>query len=414
MELQIVYKKLTKESKIACMIPAIVLKTVIKTKHMKTLTTFISCLFIMSAPFFSSAQSNVYVLDTERHTMYVNNQPGNYFSIEFDKGDLEKTDADNVYTLFGRHSQILSIPYDSKSYFLVGNPAMEKQLLYDFMKQETDYLKKSFGRSLELKKEMIQNKTEKNFLIWSYRAKYKSKYDDQELKEILKHSGSGDVNFDNITHQVNLTFVSNKHIISIINPIFTGEVLEDEIEKLEYLTEQITTCAFPIDVQLLLHKTYAAENNSEYELKDEAAGITIPLPEWLNFCHYPAKNSIMAGFKEQNGITDLVLVNWESRRSKKSFATFIEESLADTSITTKNLCNDNPIDEGIFYDVVQGDYFKCKYVFLEGKDAYCKLVFLASPDTYSANLPWMNDFISNIEIERTDFFSDESLSKTTD
>lgn len=381
---------------------------------MKTLTTLIACISIVFSTLLSTAQSNVYVVDTEKHTVYVNNQPGNYFSIEFDKGDLKATEADNVFALFGRHSQILSIPYDAKSYFLIGNPAMEKQLLHDFMKKETSYLKKSFGRSLELKKEVIQNKTKKNFLIWSYRAKYKSKYDDDELKEILKHSGAGEVKLDNITHQVNLTFVANKHIISIINPIFSGEVFEDEIEKLHNLTEQITTCAFPIDVQLLLHKTYAAENNTKYELKDEAAGITIPIPEWLNFCQYPVKNGLMAGFTEQKGITDLLLVNWESRRNKKSFATFIEESLADTSITTKILCNDNPIDDGIFYDVLQSDYFKCKYVFLEGKDAYCKMVFLASPDTYSANLPWLNDFISTVEIKRSDFFNDESLSETHD
>lgn len=370
---------------------------------MKTLTILLSCLSLLFTTFLSNAQGNIYVVDTDQHTVYVNNQPGNYFSIEFEKGDLQTTKADNVYDLYGRHSQILSIPYDGDSYFLVGNPAMEKQLLYDFMKKETDYLKKSFGRSLELKKEMVQNKGEKNFLIWSYRAKYKSKYEDEELTEILKYSGAGDVNIDNITHQLNLTFVANKHIISIINPIFTGDNLEEEIDKLEHLTQQITTCAFPIDVQLLLHKTFAAENDTKYELKDEVAGITIPLPEWLNFCQYPDKNSLMAGFNEQNGITDLLLVNWESRRSKKSFATFIEENLADTAITTKTLSHDNPIEEGIFYDVLQSDYFKCKYVFLEGKDAYCKMVFLASPDTYSSNLPWLNDFISNIEIEKSEF-----------
>ncbi len=344
------------------------------------------------------AEDGVYVVDTNDHTVYVNNQAGNYFSIEFQKGDFAPTGGDNVYSLFGRHTQILSIPFDSEKYLLFDNPELEKELLYNFMKSETSYLKKSFGRSLELKKEMIHNINQKNFLVWSYRAKYKSKYDNEKLAMVLRHTGNGDMNFDNITHQVNLTFVSNKHIISIINPIFSGDDLDEEVEKLRKLTEQITTCAFPINVQLLLHKTYAKELGTDYELKDENAGVTIPLPEWLDFYQYPDKNSLMAGFTEKRGITDLIMVNWEPKRPKRSFVTFIEESLADSSITSKELSNDAPLSDGVFYDVERNNYFKCKYVFLEGKQAYFKMVYLASPETFAHNLPWLNNFITDIQI----------------
>lgn len=364
---------------------------------MKKLTSILAS-FAIVIGFYAKAQDGVYVVDTNDHTVYVNNQPGNFFSIEFDKGDFKPTGEPNVYSLFGRHTQILCIPYDTKKYLLFDNPELEEELLMDFMKSESSYLKKSFGRSLELKKEKLHNLDQKNFLIWSYRAKYKSKYDNEKLSMVLRHSGGGDVSFDNITHQVNLTFVSNKHIISIINPIFTGDVLEDEVEKMRLLTEQITTCAFPINVQLLLHKTYAKEMGTDYALTDENAGVTIPLPEWLNFYQFPDKNSLMAGFTEKRGMTDLVMVNWESKQTKKSFVTFIEESLADSSITTKELSSDAPLDEGIFYDIERNNYFKCKYVFLEGKNAYFKMVFLASPETYAANLPWVNDFIADIQL----------------
>ncbi len=340
-----------------------------------------------------------YVVKTGENTYYINNNPGAYLTLRFDSGEFEQTQQPGVYRYNGRFIQLISMNYDTRRYFVKGKPLAEDDLLHNFMENEISYIRKGIRGNLNAEEEMFFNHYRKQFLVWSYQAQDEKDLKEQEELKKLSHLGIvANEEVDSILHQVNLTFVANNKLFSIVYPVFIHDDLEAETEVVKALADDVMVYGFPVDIKALAEKEHAFQNNYHFQVSDPEADIVLYIPDWMNVCQYPGNKTLLATMPEVQNFMSVLNVQWELKDEKKDFKYFINSHLSDSTITKYYEVTDHELENAKYFEVLKNGYFRCVYVFIEGKKANCWTSFIASPSSYRLDMPKFNEFIHGVDL----------------
>lgn len=348
--------------------------------------------------FVARGEGQVSIIGTDNSVYYVNNEAGAYATVRFDSQLFEHTSDPEIFKLWGHYVQFISISYDDKRYFIKGQPQTESDLLLDFMDGEMEYLRKSKKYKLKPSYEEFLNCNKKLMLLWSYRLQNNSKQYQEEIK-LLHQTGKFKGAVDSVSYQMNLTFVANKKLITIVYPVYLDDDMDLQIARLKSLADEITVFGFPINIQAMAEKEHALENHQRFSMFQEDSLVSIQIPEWLNVCMYPGENGMLATMPEFQNIMSVLNVQWERKKGTNNFKYFIDEHLSDSTITRYEKMENKSTKKTVFYDVLKNDYFKCIYVFKEGQHANCWISFISTPVTYELDLPKINEFVLGVSVE---------------
>ena len=355
---------------------------------------------LLSAGVIAQSDNMVYRYYFKFDSTYVivDDSKDNWFTIEIKADTLFLNEDNRMVFDYKKLLQINVIPF-SEILPNPDKPVFISEALKAYKKWELDYQQKLYQTRLKSGEEFFY-RDNKPFVIWWYTNPPEPKTNKSENIELDYDLETGtyvDAKTLYVTHMLYLSFsIYGRKAVALTIPVFEGESLREEIDKLKEVSNSLRVFGGRIDMDALMDRRHFKDN---YIFRDSLNLLELDVPHWLNVLQSPFDNSFFATFPERYDIVNAMMIKWEYESDSLSFNDFINLAKVPHEKRPNYRLIEKSDSTLKYFHTSENDWFHQQSVYLKGDSIYCHIVFTATRNTYDYNIARFEEIIRNIKLQ---------------